>query len=139
MNTDHGGGPRCLFWTDCVLGVVWNAGGAANYLMQTNPDFVSTLPASHQTLIAERPAWATAGFALGVFGGVLGCVLLMGRRRLAEPVLLLSLLGIGLTAVYTLNLARGGVAFTGAELVVIVFLPVVVALGLLVYARRVVR
>ena len=127
------------FWVICLLGLLWNAGGAANYLMQTDPAHVSNLPATHQALIVDRPVWATAGFAIGVFGGVFGCVLLMWRRRVALPVLLVSVIGIVLTVVHTLNVALGGVAFSAVEWVLIGVLPLLVALGLAAYARGVLR
>ena len=60
------------FWVVCIAGLAWNVGGAANYLMQTNMEFVNSMPATHQAIIIGRPAWATSGFAVGVFGGALG-------------------------------------------------------------------
>ncbi|MDH5545480.1 MAG: hypothetical protein OEZ43_07805 [Gammaproteobacteria bacterium] len=33
------------FWAIAAFGMLWNIGGSINYMMQTNLDFVSTLPA----------------------------------------------------------------------------------------------
>jgi hypothetical protein len=52
------------------------------------------MPATHQAIIVGRPIWATGGFAIGVFGGVLGCIFLLLKRRSSINIFLMSLLGI---------------------------------------------
>jgi hypothetical protein len=74
--------------------------------MQMDLEFVTSLPETHRAIIEGRPVWATAGFALGVFGGVLGCVLLLFRKSAALYVFILSLLGIAMTMVHTVNVAN---------------------------------
>lgn len=124
------------FWAICILGLLWNAGGAANYLMQTNMEFVQSLPETHQAIINGRPAWATGGFALGVFGGALGCILLMLLNRISLLVFYLSLAGIIVTMIHTANVAMSEIKFSFSEIVVMAVLPVIVAAGLAVYARH---
>lgn len=46
---------------------------------------------AHAALYLERPAWISVVFALGVFGGFIGSVALALRPRMAEPVLVASL------------------------------------------------
>ena len=104
--------------------------------MQTNPEIVSAMPASHQAIIIGRPAWATGGFAIGVFGGVIGCVLLMLLSRSALYVFLIYLVGIVVTVIHTVRLEVSGVEFGAAELFLIAAMPVLVAIGLLAYAKH---
>ena len=56
------------FWVIAVVAFVWNAMGVMNYLMQMSTDSLSTFAESHRAIIEGRPAWATGGFAIGVFG-----------------------------------------------------------------------
>lgn len=135
MNTETTNKKHWSFWAVCLLGLVWNIGGAANYLMQTNMEFVNSMPATHQAIIIGRPAWATGGFALGVFGGALGCILLMLVQRTSLYVFLLSLLGIVVTMIHTINVIMSEVEFSVSEVFVMVVLPVVVAVALLLYAK----
>lgn len=93
--------PHFTFWVAAVLGLVWYGVGSLNYIVQTNPDSVAQMPESYQLIINARPAWATAGFAVGVFGGAVGCILLLLRRKVAVAVLVLSLMGTLLTGVFT--------------------------------------
>lgn len=96
--------PHFSFWVVAVLGLVWNLMGCLNYIMQSNPDTVAQMPEVYQLLISERPAWATTAFAIAVFGGAVGCILLLLRRRVAVPVFVLSLVGVFATAVFTFKL-----------------------------------
>jgi len=96
--------PHFSFWMIAAAGLVWNLLGCLNYVTQSNPETVAQMPEVYQVIIAGRPAWATGGFAIGVFGGAVGCILLLLRRRVALPVFILSLAGIIVTSVFTLNI-----------------------------------
>ncbi|MFK7874904.1 MAG: hypothetical protein AB8B71_03875 [Paracoccaceae bacterium] len=95
--------PHFSFWLIAVGGLVWNLMGCLNYIAQANPDTVAQMPPVYQAIIQGRPSWATAGFAIGVFGGAVGCILLLLRKRVAVPVFVLSLAGVVLTSVFTLR------------------------------------
>ena len=43
---------------------------------------------------AAQPAWVTGAYAIAVFAGALGCLLLLLRRKLATTVLSLSLIAV---------------------------------------------
>ena len=81
------------FWIVGAVGLVFNLMGCFNFISQLNAEMVAAMPDSYQVLIETRPAWATAAFAVAVFGGALGCVLLLLRKRYAIQVLGLSLAG----------------------------------------------
>lgn len=95
--------PHFSFWIVAGLGLAWNLMGCLNYIAQTNPETVAQMPEIYQVLIAGRPVWATAAFGIAVFGGAVGCILLLLRRRVAVGIFILSLLGIGLTGFFTLR------------------------------------
>ncbi len=92
--------PHFSFWIVVGLGLIWNLMGCMNYIVQTNPDSVAQMPDAYQAIINGRPAWATAGFAIAVFGGAVGCILLLLRHKVAMQVLILSLAGILVTAIH---------------------------------------
>lgn len=77
--------------------------GCLNYITQFNPDAVSRMPEVYQIIIAGRPAWATGAFAIAVFGGAVGCILMLLRRRVAFPLLALSFVGVLVTGYFTLR------------------------------------
>jgi hypothetical protein len=93
--------PHFSFWIAAAIGLIWNLMGCMNYVMQMNPDNVARMPDVYQLIINGRPAWATAAFAIAVFGGAVGCILLLLRRRVAVQVLILSLGAIVVTVIHT--------------------------------------
>jgi len=123
------------FWVVAGFALIWNALGGVNYLMQMNTEFVATLPDTHRAIIIGRPAWATGGFAIGVFGGALGGLLLLLRKPAAFYVLVASLLGVAVTMVHTAGVANS-VKFSAPEIFVMLLLPLIVAAYLVWYAKR---
>ena len=81
------------FWVVGAIGLIFNLMGCMNYIGQMNAELVATMPDVYQTMIENRPAWGTAAFAIAVFGGVLGCLLLLLRKSVAVYILIASLLG----------------------------------------------
>ena len=109
--------------------------GAVNFLMQLSPEIVAGFPDSHRAIIIDRPLWATAGFGLSVFGGALGCALLLLRRAVAIPVLFLAFFGTAVTMIHTVQVGRTLVSFSTAEIVVMIALPLIVLAILVRYGR----
>jgi hypothetical protein len=118
------------------LGLAWNGIAVFDYVMtQTrNAIVVGGFTPAQLAALEALPAWVTGCWALAVWGGALGCALLMLRRHAAEPVLLLSLGAMTITAVHNAT-AEGGLYATGGSGPGFVGLIFVIALGLWVYAR----
>ncbi len=128
--------PRHL-WVIGGLALLWNAMGAMDFVMtQTrNASYLSGFTPAQLAFFYSLPAWVIATWALGVWGGVLGSLLLLFRRRVAVWAFFASLAGMVATTIRNYVLSNGmdviGDAFSLAFTAVI-FL---VALGLLLYAR----
>lgn len=121
------------FWLICAIALLWNVGGAINYFMQTNLELVASLPETHRAIIDGRPAWATGGFAIGVYGGVLGCILLLLKKSTALYVFVASLIGVIVTMVHTINIANSKIYFSTVEIFVMIVLPIIVSIILVWY------
>jgi len=87
-----------------ILALAWNLIGVASYLMSVtmSPEAIAAIPETDRVLYQNIPAWVTASFAIAVFGGTLGCVLLLMRRGWAVTVFAVSLLAILLQMTHTL-------------------------------------
>ena len=83
------------FMPIAVVALLWNLMGCAAYLMDVmlTPEAVAAMPPDQQALYAARPVWAVAAYAFAVWGGALGCVGLLVRKRWAKGAFLASLLG----------------------------------------------
>lgn len=104
MNNETAG-VHWSFWIVGAVALIWNVIGCMNFLMQMNADTLATYPEAARALVGGRPAWATGAFAIAVFGGALGCVLLLLRKSAAIYLFIASLLGVIVTMIHTLGLA----------------------------------
>ena len=123
--------PGRVFWAIGLLGRIWNALGCFNFIIQMDPGAVADLPGAYQVLIASRPGWVTAALSIAVFGGLLGCVLMLLRRATARLALFLSLIGVALTMGHALWV--GTSAPGGVSVVISTAMSLAVAAGLVWY------
>jgi hypothetical protein len=79
-----------------IASVIFMAIGCAGYLASVLTD-PSSLPVDQRNLMEARPIWMIAAYAIAVWVGLVGSVLLLMRRKLAEPLLLVSLVTAVLT------------------------------------------
>lgn len=88
--------PPMWFWIVSILALIWNLMGVMAYLGQAymTEEMMAEYPAEELALIEMTPAWVTAAFAIAVWGGLLGCLALLLRKKWAKTILTLSLIGI---------------------------------------------
>jgi hypothetical protein len=105
MNDKAVGGVHWSFWLISVVALLFNGMGVINYFAQMNADSLASFPEHYRPIIEGRPAWATGAFAIAVFGGSLGCLLLLLRKSAAFYVFIASLLGVMVTMVHIFGVA----------------------------------
>jgi predicted RND superfamily exporter protein len=81
------------FWAGAGLALVWEIIGCATYWMQVTAD-PATLPLDQRAMLEAAPQWMTIAYALAVWVGLIGAVLLLMRRQMAVPLLLISLVAV---------------------------------------------
>lgn len=120
-----------------IVALLWNLLGCMAYLsdVMLKPEDVAKLPAAQQALYAARPAWSVAATAFAVWGGALGCLGLILRKRWATPVLIVSLLGV-IGQDLSLFAMSGAIAQAGAVALVLQGLVLVVSIALVMLARK---
>ena len=133
MNDETGTGVHWSFWLIGAVTLIWNVMGAINFVVQMNPDMLTAYRESERAIIEGRPAWATGAFAVAVFGGALGCLLLLLRKSASFYLFVASLLGVLVTMIHTLGV---GIDFGIGEILGIILMPVVVAAFLIWYAKH---
>ena len=126
-----------IHWSFLVIGafmLIWNVMGCINFFLQMNPDIVSSYREAEQTIIQGRPIWATVAFAIAVFCGTFGCLLLLLKKSIAFYLFITSLIGVVVTMVHTLSI---GIEFGIGEVIGIILMPLVVAIFLIWYFKYV--
>jgi hypothetical protein len=82
-------------WIVGVLALLWNGFGCFDYLMTNlkNETYLGQFTADQLAYMDSLPAWLTAFWAIGVWGGLAGSILLLMRSLHAVWVFGLSLVG----------------------------------------------
>ena len=131
MNDKTVGGIHWSFWVTGAITLIFNIMGVINYFAQMNADSLSSFPEVYHPIIEGRPAWATAAFAIAVFGGSLGCLLLLLRKSAAFYVLIASLIGVIVSMMHIFGVA----GFSSFEIWIGVLMQLVVMAFLVWYSK----
>lgn len=100
--------PPTWFWIVGGISMIWNLLGVMAYIMQVtmSPEALQALPENERSLIESVPVWATSAFAIAVWGSTVGCILLLMRKKLATPVLIVSFVGILVQMFYNVVISK---------------------------------
>ena len=98
MNATATGKAPVHLWIVGLLSLLWNGFGAYDYVMSEtrNADYFAMMTTNVAEVVAyldSFPAWAVACWAVGVWGSVLGSILLLLRSRYAVWAFALSIVG----------------------------------------------
>lgn len=125
------------FWIAAILGLIWNLFGVFQFqqsVVSTQESLLAMgLTEAQANVMLTHPVWMTVAFALGTFGGLIGSVLLLFRKKQATFVFALSLAGYVL--LYIGDITEGVFAALGAIQVAILTSVVLIAAGLLWLSR----
>lgn len=92
-------------WAVGVISLLWNAVGAVDYTLTEmgNRAWLESagMGPDEVAYIEAFPAWAVAGWAIGVWSCLAGSILLLLRSRHAYPAFVVSLLGIAIVTYHT--------------------------------------
>ncbi len=132
MNDKTVGGVHWSFWVIGAVALIFNVMGVINYFMQMNADSLASFPEQYRPIIEGRPAWATGGFAIAVFGGALGCLLLLLRKPAAFYVFIASLIGVMVSMMHIFGVA----GFSSFEIWMGVLMQLGVTVFLIWYSKR---
>jgi len=130
MNESVTNKPPGLFWAIGGAALVWNLLGIVAYVGQVSmsAETLAAMPEAERALYENVPAWVTAAFAIAVNAGAVGCLLLLLRKGLAVPLLVLSLIAAVLQMFHSVVLTEA-VSVMGARAII---MPVII-IGICAY------
>lgn len=110
--------------------------GAFDYSMtqSRNAAYMASFTPEQLAFFYGMPAIVKSAWAVGVWGGVAGTLLLLLRRRLAVWVFLASVLGVITTTFHNYVLSNGMTVAGDPFSLIFTAVIVIVALGLFLYA-----
>jgi hypothetical protein len=118
--------PPVWFWIVAVVALLWNALGIMAYLMRAylTDEAIAALPEEQQVYLQNQPAWYMGVFALAVFGGALGSLLLLLRKALAYWVFVVSLVCVVAQWSYDMFMVENSPAFESSGMAMAIMIPV---------------
>ena len=128
-------------WLIGMIGGLWSLIGVLSFLLtQMKVEAVmSRFPPQQRAYFESFPWWVVAFWAISVFGGVIGCLLLLLKNRLAFQVLLASVIGAIVFNLGGLFLLGGVEVMRETGGLGLTVLPVAFAALLAYYARAMSR
>ena len=129
-------------WVVGLVALIWSAGGALDYVMtQTrNEGYLAGFNEAQLAFFHSFPTWSVATWALSVWLGVVGALLLLLRSRFSAWAFGMSLLATLATSVQSFVLSEVSmVTIMGPEAAAFSAAIVVIALMLWRYAKRMTR
>lgn len=124
-------------WLVGILALLWNGFGCLDYSMTVtrDPTWMAQLSPAVIDWLDAAPGWAVGSWALGVWGGLLGALLLLIRSRWSVAAFVLSLLGLAANQTYQLLNPMPGTAANSGQLALTATIWIV-AVILLYYSAR---
>ncbi len=138
--------PPMHLWIIGALALLWNGFGCYDYLMtrMRDKDYLASMmptvdPEATLAWVDAFPIWAQFGWGLGVWGGLVGALLLLLRSRWAFWAFGLSFVGAILGLGYQIVAAPPLPGAEGAMFEIMPYVIILVAAALLLYARAMLR
>ena len=127
-------------WIVGVLSILWNAGGAYDYVATQYrlESYMSQLTPEMLEYINAYPSWMEMAWAIGIWGAVLGSVFLLLRQSFAVWLFGVSILGLAVSTIYNFILSDA-TAVMGNKAAVFTFVIWIIALILFFYSRFMAR
>jgi len=124
-------------WVVGIIALLWSAMGVYDYLMTEtkNESYMSQFTPEQLEFFYGFPTWAVAAWAIAVWGGLLGTVMLLLRKRYATQIFLVSLIAMVVVTIQNYILSNGLEVMGGIGPVVFTVLIFVISVFLFLYAR----
>jgi len=125
------------FMVVAILALIWNIMGVMAYLGQAmaGPDMLAQMPEEQRLMIENRPAWATGAFAIAVWGGLIGCILLLIKKASSYMIFIVSLIGVIIQMTYNLFIAESTMDYGPGAIVMTLMIPLI-SIYLIYIAKR---
>jgi hypothetical protein len=136
MATTAQGRMPAHLWIVGILAMLWNAFGCYDFLMTNlkNQAYLAQFTADQIAYFNSLPAWLNLFWGLGVWGGLIGAILLLMRSRHAVLAFGLSLIGAVVGMGYQMFMIQMPDSMKGGAMAFLPWLIIIVAIFQLWYA-----
>ena len=128
--------PSAWFWAISIIALLWFLMDTSAFFMRVlmTDEVIKAMPENQQHLYRDMPLWVNIVFAGEVFGGALGCVGLLFRKKWALPLFFVSILGV-LSQTFYVYFLSDAISTMGTPVVVMPLLAILIGIGMIVLAK----
>jgi hypothetical protein len=132
----HTGPPPVWFRVIAVVALLWFLMDISAFFMRVlmTENGINAMPANQQHLYRNMPHWVNVVFAGEVFGGALGSVGLLLRKKWALPSFAVSLLGV-LSQTFHVWIRSDAISVMGVFAVVAPLVAILIGGGMIVLTK----
>lgn len=130
--------PSVGYWIIAVIALIWNLMGVFAFFGQTvllTDEAKELLTPEQVTLIEGTPSWITIVFAIAVFSGLLGCIMLLIKKKLATPLFLLSLIAVLIQNIYVWTATNAAEVYGTVQGYVMPMIVIIICIFLYLYSK----
>ncbi|MDG1528294.1 MAG: hypothetical protein P8I51_02295 [Polaribacter sp.] len=130
--------PNPIFWMIGIIALLWNSMGVDAYIQQAynTERHQAMYPEPKQLEIVNNlPSWLTAVFAIAVFAGLLGCILMLFKKKMANLFFKFSLFAVIIQTIYNLFINEGKDMYGAFEYSMLISIPIA-AIFLMLYSKK---
>jgi len=130
------GSPPVWFWVISIVALLWYLMDTSAFFMRVSmtEEAIESMPENQQPLYRDMPLWVNIVFACEVFGGTLGCISLLLRKKWALPLFAISLLGV-LAQTSNIWFLTDAISAMGAPAVVMPLVAIIIGTALIFLAK----
>lgn len=123
-------------WIITVIAFFWYLMDMSVFVMRVFmlDQMLQSMPDAQKTLYLTMLSWMNVVFAAEVFGGVLGCLALLFRKKWALPLFCISILGVLCQTFYVYFLSDA-VRIMGMPAIVMPLIAIVISIVMLLFSK----
>ena len=132
----HKASPPAWFRVIAVVALLWFLMDISAFFMRVlmTEEGLNAVPANQQHLYRNMPLWVNIVFAGEVFGGALGSVGLLIRKRWALPLFVVSILGV-VSQTFHIWIRSDAISVMGVFAVVAPLVAILIGVGMIVLTK----
>ena len=132
----HKASPPAWFRVIAVVALLWFLMDISAFFMRVlmTEESLNAVPANQQHLYRNMPLWVNIVFAGEVFGGALGSVGLLIRKRWALPLFVVSILGV-VSQTFHIWIRSDAISVMGVFAVVAPLVAILIGVGMIVLTK----
>lgn len=113
-----------------IVLILWNLMGIASFVMHVfiTDEALALLPANEAALFDQYPMWTIIAFAISVFGGGIGTIGLLMKKKWSKPLLQISLVAILIQMGHSLFLTDSMEVYGAVQALTMPIMVIVIAI-----------